>query len=165
MSQFQYYQTLYMQPNRHATSECHNHNIIKQFIRSQTNTRPANGKNHNIIKQFICSQTNTWPVSVTITILSNTFYVVKQTRDQWMSQSQYYQTVYTQPNKHTTSKWQKSQYCQTIYMQPNKHMTSKCHNYNIIKHVICSQTNTLPVNVTFIMLSSKLYAAKQIHDQ
>ena len=97
MSQPQRYQTIYTQPNKYTTSKCHNHNVIKQFICSQTNTRPANvtitmlsnslyaakkhasGKchYHNIMKQFICSQTNTRLVNVTITILSNSLYAAK----------------------------------------------------------------------------------------
>ena len=102
MSQSQYHQTIYMQPNKHTSSKCHNHNIIKQFICSQikhdqlmsqsqyhktiymqpNQTRPVNVTINHIIKQFICSQTNTRPVNVTINISSNNLYEAKQTHDQ-----------------------------------------------------------------------------------
>ena len=151
-----------MLPNKQTTSKC-----------------------HNVIKQFICSQSNTRPVNVTITILSNNLYAAKQTHDQQMTQSQYYQTIYIQPNKHPTSKCHnhniiKQFICTQIntrpanvtiimlsnnYTQPNKYTTNKCHNNIVIKQFIRSSTNIRPANFTITILSNSLYAAKQTHDQ
>ena len=148
-----------MQPNKHKTSKCHNYNVIKQFISSQQTHNQlmsqsqcyqtiymqpnkyttSKCQNHNVIKQFIRSQTNTQPVNVTIIMLSNGLYAAKHTPIQQISQSQRYKT---------------------IYMQPNKYTSSKCHNHDVIKQFISSQTSTRPVTVTITMLSNSLYAAK-----
>ena len=171
-SQSQCYQTIYIQPKKkHTTSTCHNHSVIKQFICSQINTRPAN---------------------VTITMLANRLYAVKQTHQQ-ISQSYCYKTIKMQPNKHLTSKChnhnvnkqfiisqtntrpayvtstilsnslQKTQQIsqskcyQRVYTQPNKHTTCKCHNrHNVVKLFICSQKNICLANVTLTMLSNRL---------
>ena len=149
-----------MQPIKYTSSKCHNHNVIKQLIYSLTNKRPANVTittlskslytarlkhvqqmpqsqryqtvymqpnkytsskclNHDVIKQLIYSLTNKRPANVTITTLSKSLYTARLKHVQQMPQSQRYQTV---------------------YMQPNKYTSSKCHNYDVIKKFIYSQT-------------------------
>ena len=99
MAQLQCYQTVLFQPNKYMSSKCHNHNVIKQFIYSQTNKRPAN---------------------VTITTLYNSLYADKRNHVQQMTQSQLYQTIYAQPSTYTTSKCQNhSVIKQFIYNQTN----------------------------------------------
>ena len=83
MSQLRRYQKVYIQPDLNTSSKCHNHNVIKQFICSQTNTRPANA---------------------TITTLSKSLYTARLKHVQQMEQSQRYQTVYMQPNKYAFGK-------------------------------------------------------------
>ena len=129
MSQSQWYQTVYIRPNKLKTSKCHNPNVKTVYTHLNKHTT-SKCHNYNVIKEFIRSQTNTRQANVTITMLSNNLYPAKKTHDQHMSQSLCYQT---------------------IYMQPNKHTTSKCHNHNVSKPFIRSQTNT-PANFTIIML-------------
>ena len=146
-----------MRPNKHLTSKWHNHNVSKQFIRSQTNTRPANvtitmlsnnlmqpntqttRKRHNVIKQFTQKYSKCHNQNAIIKFIHS-----KKTHDLQMSQS--------------------TQCYQIVYMQPKKHTSSKCHNHNIIKQFLCSLTNTLLAYVTITMLSSSLYAAKQTQE-
>ena len=162
MSQLRRYQKVYMQPDLNMSSKWNNRNVIKQFICSQTNTRPANA---------------------TITTLSKSLYTASLKHVQQMPQSQRYQTVYMQPNKYTSSKCHnydvikqliysltnkrpanatiitlsnsllvyaanqthvqqmpQSQRYQTVNIQLNKQTTCKCHNYDVIKKFIYSQT-------------------------
>ena len=116
-------------------------------------------KNKKATKELIHNQTNTQPANATITMLSNNLQETANVTIKMLSKS-----LYTAKQIYDLQISQSTQCYQIVDMQPKKHTSGKCHNHNVTKQFICSQTNTLLATVTITMLSNSLYAAKQTHE-
>ena len=150
MAQLQCYQTIHMQTNTQTTSKYHNHNAVYSTVYTQLNKLTSIKRhNHTVIKHFIWSQINTRPASNLWTTntrpakaIAQCIKHIQKTHDNQIVTIAIQSTVCTA--KHTPT-------------------SGKCHNHNVIKQFLWSQTKTWPENFTITMLSNRLYATIDAH--